>query len=120
MLYLLATAYIQVMTLSCATGGTGWILGTISSPKEQCCSGTAAQGGGGVTVPGGVPELWGCGTEGCGYGHGGGGLGLDLEILVDFSNLNVSMIHPKKQVTPGSWSGFHAEGRAFAVLQHHS
>ena len=74
-------------------------------------------GSGGVTVPGGVPELWGCGTEGC--GHGGGGLGLDLEILVDFSNLNVSMIHPKKQVTPGSWSGFHAEGRAFAVLQHH-
>ena len=44
---------------------------------------------------------------------------MDLEILVDFSNLNVSMIHPKKQVTPGSWSGFHAEGRAFAVLQHH-
>ncbi len=32
--------------------------------KEWCCSGTAAQGGGGVTKPGGVPELWGCGTEG--------------------------------------------------------
>ena len=27
-------------------------------------SGTAAQGGGGVTVPGGVQELWRCGTEG--------------------------------------------------------
>jgi len=24
-----------------------------------------AKGGGGVTVPGGVPELWRCGTEGC-------------------------------------------------------
>ena len=27
---------------------------------------TAAQGGGGVTIPGGVPEPWGCGTEGRG------------------------------------------------------
>jgi len=26
----------------------------------------AAQGGGAVTVPGGVPEPCGCGTEGCG------------------------------------------------------
>jgi len=26
----------------------------------------AAQGGGGVTIPGGVPELCGCGTEGHG------------------------------------------------------
>ena len=32
----------------------------------------------GVTVPGDVPELWGCGTEGC--GHSGGGLGLGLGI----------------------------------------
>ena len=30
-------------------------------------------GNGGVTVPGGVPELWGCGTEGC--LHGGVGWG---------------------------------------------
>jgi len=28
---------------------------------------------GGGTVPGGVPELWECGTEGCDYGHGGMG-----------------------------------------------
>ena len=28
--------------------------------------GTAAQGGGGITVPGGVQELQRCGTEGCG------------------------------------------------------
>jgi len=34
--------------------------------KEQCC--TAQQPRGlGVTIPGGVPELWGCGTEGCGH-----------------------------------------------------
>ena len=26
----------------------------------------AAQGGGGVTVPGGAQEMWRCGTEGCG------------------------------------------------------
>ena len=49
-----------------------------------------------VTTPGGVQELWRCGTEGHGYGHGGGGLGLDLGILEVFSNLNDSMI-------PRSW-----------------
>ena len=39
------------------------------------CHGTAAQGVG-VTVPGGVPELWGCGTEGCGqWAWGVGGVG---------------------------------------------
>jgi len=53
---------------------TGWVLGKISSLKERCCSGTAAQGGGGVTVPGGVPEPCGCGTEDVVSGHGGGGL----------------------------------------------
>ena len=63
-----------------------WILGNISSPKERCCSGTAAQGGGGITIPGGVQELWECGTEG--RGHGGGGLGLDWVISAVFSNLN--------------------------------
>ena len=26
---------------------------------------------GGVTIPGGASEPWGCGTEGCGDGHGG-------------------------------------------------
>ena len=44
-----------------------------------CQSGAAVAqgcpGGGGVTVPGGAPELWGCGTEGCGDGHGGVGWG---------------------------------------------
>ena len=44
-----------------------------TSQKEWQCFGTAAQGGGGVTIPGGAPEPWGCGTEGCGDGHGGAG-----------------------------------------------
>ena len=32
------------------------------------------RGGGGVTIPGGVPEPCGCGTEDVVSGHGGGGL----------------------------------------------
>ena len=55
-----------VVALCCARGGSGWILGKMYSQKEWRCSGTAAQGGGGVTVPGGAQEPWGCGTEGCG------------------------------------------------------
>ena len=42
---------------------SGWILG-ITSPKEWLGTGAAAQGGGGGSVPGGVPETWRCGTEG--------------------------------------------------------
>jgi len=76
----------------CQGGGSGCLLGKISSLKEWCCSGTAAQGGCGVTVPGGVPELWRYGTEGHGYGHGGGGLGLDMGILEVFSKLNDSVM----------------------------
>ena len=34
----------EVMCLNCTGGDSGWILGNISSPKEWCCSGTAAQG----------------------------------------------------------------------------
>ena len=45
-----------MMTFICTRGSSGWILENIASHKEQCCSGTAAQGGGGVTVHGGVPE----------------------------------------------------------------
>ena len=54
--------------------------------------GTAAQGGGGVTIPGGVPEPWGCGTAGRGQWARWGGLGLDLRILVLFFNLHGSTI----------------------------
>ena len=57
------------MASGCARGGSGWILGKAYSSKEWSCSGIsrAAQGGGGVAVPGGVPEPWGCGTEEHGY-----------------------------------------------------
>ena len=51
----------------------------------------AAQGGGTVTVPGGVQELWRCGTEVCGQWVWWDGLGLDLMVSVVFSNLNDSM-----------------------------
>ena len=51
------------MASSCSMEGSGWISGN-TSPKEWSGSGTAAQGGGGVTIPGGVQEPWRCGTEG--------------------------------------------------------
>ena len=51
-----------------------------------------AHGGGGVTVPGAVPEPWGCGTEGRGQWARWGGLGLDWLILEVFSNLNDSVV----------------------------
>ena len=38
----------------------------VSSPKELLLLEQAAQGSGGVTVPGGVQETCRCGTEGCG------------------------------------------------------
>ena len=52
----------------------------------------AAQGGGGVAVPGDVQELWRCSTEDTVSWHGGYGLVLDLMISDVLSNLNDSMI----------------------------
>ena len=46
--------------------------------KSGAAVAEAAQGGGGVTVPGGVPELCGCGTEDMVSGHGGDGLAVGL------------------------------------------
>ena len=43
------------------------MVGSVMSPKSGAA---VAQGGGGVPIPGGVPELWGCGTEGRGQGWG--------------------------------------------------
>ena len=77
------------MASGCTRGGSGWMLGKISLPKEWWCSGTAAQGGGGVTVPGGVQEPCWCGTEGRGQWAWWGGLVLDCMI---FFNLNDSMM----------------------------
>ena len=48
----------------------------------------AAQGGGGIAIPRGVPEPWRCGTEGRGQWAWWDGLGLGLGILELFSNLN--------------------------------
>ena len=95
----------EVMALNCTRGGSGWILGTISYHEEQCCSGTAAHGGGGVTVPGGVPEPWGCGTERSQWARWGG-LGLDLGISEVFSNLNGSMIlwFPRSGTLASEWA----------------
>ena len=59
--------------------GKFWILGNVSSDKEQWCSGTAAQGVM-VTISGGAPEPWGCGTEGCGQWAWGDGVGI-LEVI---------------------------------------
>ena len=52
----------------------------------------AAQGGGGVTVPGGVPEPCGCGTEGHGQWAWCDGLLVGLGGLRGHSNINDSMI----------------------------
>lgn len=46
------------MALSCTEAGSGWILGNISSLKEQLGAGTAARGEAGITILAGVPELW--------------------------------------------------------------
>ena len=46
---------------------------------------------GGVTIPGGVPEPWGCGTEGRGLWAWSGGLGLGLGVSEVFSNMSDSM-----------------------------
>jgi len=53
--------------------------------------GTSCPGSGGVTVPGGAPEPWRCGTEGRGQWARWGGLGFDMVILEFFSNMNDSM-----------------------------
>jgi len=79
------------MATSCTWGCSGWILGNVSSQKERCCSGTAAHGGGGVTVHGGVPELRRCGTEGRDPWACWGGTDLDLGISEAFSNLHDSL-----------------------------
>jgi len=56
-------------------GPLGWVLGANPSPIEQSDSGTAAQGRGGLTVPGGVQGRWRCdaarrGQRAMGWGWG--------------------------------------------------
>jgi len=74
------------MALSCTRGGSCWVLQTVASLEERSALAQAAQGSGGVTVPGGVPEPWRCGS----WGHGQQAqVGVGLE---DLSNLSDSMI----------------------------
>ena len=68
----------------------GSLVGT-GRQHNMALFGTAAQGGGGVTIRGGVPEPWRCGTEGCAQCACWGGLGLDLGALGIFSDLNDSV-----------------------------
>ena len=44
------------MASSCTRRGSGWILGYLLRKSSEAVA-QAAQGGGGVTVPGGVQEL---------------------------------------------------------------
>jgi len=60
---------------------SGWILENISSLKELLCNGTAAQGGDGVTIPGGVPEHLDVALREEVSGHGGDGLAAGLHDL---------------------------------------
>ena len=69
------------MASSCSRGGSGWLLGKISLRKSSEAVAQAAQGGGGVTVSGGVEGMCGCGTEDMVNGHGGDGLAVGLDDL---------------------------------------
>jgi len=54
------------MASSCIRGGLDWILGKISLLKSGQTLDQAAQGGGGVIIPGGVQKTCRCGTAGHG------------------------------------------------------
>ena len=53
-------------------------------------------GGGGVTIPGGVEELWACGTEGHDQWAWWGGLRLDCVISVLFPVFVILWVQPVK------------------------
>ena len=71
----------------------GWVGGGSHPEPRTCCGYRNSQGCGGVTIPGSVPKLCGCGTEGrdrwAWWGWAGG---LGLVVFVVSSNLNDSMI----------------------------
>lgn len=50
------------MASSCNRGGSGWLLGQISSQSSEAMA-RAARGGGGVAVSESVEGMCGCGTE---------------------------------------------------------
>ena len=65
------------MASSCTKGGSGWMLGKTGNALEQ-----ATQGGSKLTIPGGVREQGGCGTEGQGQWSWWGWVGIGLDDLV--------------------------------------
>ena len=87
------------MASSCARGDSGWMLGRTSSPKKWSDTDTAAQGGGDVTIPRGVPEPWGCGTKGHSNWTWWGGWWLDWTILGVFSDHNDSSAQNSSQTS---------------------
>ena len=58
----------EVMASRCAKGRSVWMLKIYILRKSGQALARAAQGGGRVTVPGGVQGKGKCGTEGCGLG----------------------------------------------------
>jgi len=81
------------MASSCVRRGWDWILGKNVFTESGQALAQAAQGGGGVPIPGGVQKMCRCGT--LGYGLAGmGGLGgwLDVMILEVFSNLTYDIL----------------------------
>ena len=83
----------EVMAWSYTKRGSGWIFGK-KSQNERWCSGTAAQGGGAVTVPGGVQGTWRCGTDG--HGQWWWWVGVD-QMIVTFPTLMILWFHDSIQ-----------------------
>jgi len=52
--------------ISCSRGGSDWTLGNFFLRKSGQAVAQAAQGGGGVSIPGGIQETCRYGTERCG------------------------------------------------------
>jgi len=77
---------------SCTEGSSVWTLGKSSSPKEGWALARGAQGGGGVTVLGGVERNEDVALRDVVGGHGGGGLVSDWEILLVFPTLMILLL----------------------------
>ena len=77
-------------------GGSGWVFEAICFPKSDWALAQADHKGEGVTIPGGLPALWGCGTEGLGQWAQWGGLGLDVGTLEVFSTFMILSYHDFK------------------------
>jgi len=76
----------------------------------------AAQGGGGVTIHGGVSEPWRWGTEGHGWWAWWDGVGLDLGILLVSSSLNDTIILCGHMVSAHGGDGLRLDLVIFVVF----